>query len=350
MADSAALAKLANHLDLARVAHTWNLPEPLRATPLPGGTNNLILRIESANGPYVLRVYRNMTDRTRLQFEGDILRRLGALSLPFAVPAPLPSAAGEHIIALPLAGETALSVLEPFFPGMHPEGSNLALAEAAGADLAILDDALAAIPDAVMTQAVTWRSYGDLEHTHPLVPNPRVALGVLPLAREIRTRLLAAYDALMAAIPGLYAVLPQQLTHEDFAPSNTLAEAGRLTAILDFEFCSRDVRVMDLVVGLSWWPGRAFGSGEEWPILRAFAQGYGLVLRLTDAEVRAVPTLYLLRAYTSLIHRLGRYRQALSPLEAVLDRAAAALAREDWLRANGDRFVALLGEAVGGAG
>jgi len=106
--------------------------------------------------------------------------------------------------------------------------------------------------------------------------------------------------------------------------------------------------VMDLTVALSWWPIAQFGSGDEWPIIRAVVQGYARHVTLTQAETEALPTLFQLRAYTSLIHRLGRYRQGISPLPAVADRAEAALAREDWLRANGERFVEIVAEMATG--
>jgi homoserine kinase type II len=119
---------------------------------------------------------------------------------------------------------------------------------------------------------------------------------------------------------------------------------ARVTGVLDFEFCARDVRVMDLTVALSWWPLQALGTGKEWPIIRAFATGYARHIRLADDELAAIPALYELRAYTSLIHRLGRQRQGLSTMSAVLERAQAATDRADWLQSVGARFVDTLRE------
>ena len=121
-----------------------------------------------------------------------------------------------------------------------------------------------------------------------------------------------------------------------------------VTGVLDFEFCTRDVLPMDLTVALSWWPLDQFGTGAEWPIIRAFARGYARHIRLAPQEIEGIPMLFELRAYTSLIHRLGRYRQGLSPLGAVTARAFAALEREDWLAANGARFVEELRRACAG--
>jgi len=160
-----------------------------------------------------------------------------------------------------------------------------------------------------------------------------------------RRRLMARYEWLMARIPGLYADLLRQLSHEDCDPSNVLMQGPRVTGVLDFEFCSPDLRAMDLTVALSWWPIAQFGTGDEWPIIRALAQGYAAHLRLDTAEIAALPLLFELRGFTSLIHRLGRHRQGLSPLEDVTSRAYAALERAMWMRVNGQRLVEILGEA-----
>jgi homoserine kinase type II len=158
-------------------------------------------------------------------------------------------------------------------------------------------------------------------------------------------RLLDDYDALLTRASPLYASLPKQLCHEDCDPSNILLEGTRVTGVLDWEFCALDLRPMDLVVALTWWPLGRFGSGEEWPIIAALLRGYALRRALSTAEVVAIPTLFQFRAYTSLIHRLGRQLQGLSPLEEVIWRAEAALERADWLSANADRLCQLVAEA-----
>ena len=107
-----------------------------------------------------------------------------------------------------------------------------------------------------------------------------------------------------------------------------------------------DLGVMDVTVALSWWPLSEFGSGAEWPIIEAFGSGFARQKHLTEAEVAAIPTVYNLRAYTSLIHRLGRYRQGVSGLEAVVERAHAALERHRWLAENSRRLVDTLARCL----
>lgn len=327
-------------MDLSGLLELWDVVGPWRLGALADGTNNLVYRAESAaGGGYVLRVYGNHADAERLRFEHSVLAGLDAVGLPFAVPAPVRTRTGEtfaHVMTED--GNEALATLTRLIPGAAPESANLEQAVAAGEALGLLDEALPQIGTVDGEQGVSWRSYGDLEHCHPLVPDPRGAIGELPVAEETRTRLAARYDWLMEQIPDIYATLPRQLVHEDYAPDNMLMDGARVTGVLDFEFCTRDVRVMDLTVALSWWPVRQLGTGDEWPIIEAVSRGYGRRVVLAAEEIGALPALYELRAYTSLIHRLGRYRAGVSPMEAVVGRAHAALKREEWLRANGERL------------
>ena len=65
------------------------------------------------------------------------------------------------------------------------------------------------------------------------------------------TTITSAYRRLSDELPSLYAALPCQIVHSDFDPSNILMEAITVTAVLDFEFCTCDLRALDLVVALS---------------------------------------------------------------------------------------------------
>jgi homoserine kinase type II len=329
-------------VDLNRLLDAWALPEPRTCTPLAHGTNNLVQRVEAPSGSYVLRVYSNHTDAARLRFEHAVLAQVHAMGLPFAVPAPIPARAGESCVRVaPEDGENGetLATLTTLIPGEYPRGDAVEQACVAGEALGLLDAALTRVVPPDPAEAVSWRSYGDLAHCHPLVPDPLAAIMELSVADEVRQRLLQRCAWLLEHIGEVYARLPQQLVHEDYAPSNILMDGLRVMGVLDFEFCARDVRAMELTVALSWWPVEQFGTGEEWPIIRAFVRGYARHIVLTPGEIAAIPTLFELRGYTSLIHRLGRHLQGLSPLRAVTARATAALERADWLAANGARFV-----------
>jgi homoserine kinase type II len=301
------------------------------------GTNNLVLHVEAPTGSYVLRVYSNTLDAARLRFERDVLAKLTEARLPFALPTPLPSVDGAYFLDVETEQRHALATLTPYIPGQPPNRDNLDQATAAADVLGRLTLAMARLD--TPAEGISWRSSGDLARCHPRVPDPPAAFADLPLSGEKRQRLIAGYTWLIERIPDLYATLPQQLVHEDFDPGNVLMEGNRVTGVLDFEFCARDLRVMDLTVALTWWPVRHYGTGAEWPIIAALARGYARHITLTDDEIAALPTLFRLRAYTSLIHRLGRSRQGLSTLEEALNRAEAAIDREDWVHSNDVRLI-----------
>ncbi|HEX8730558.1 MAG TPA: phosphotransferase [Ktedonobacterales bacterium] len=329
-------------MDLTPFERAWPAVRGGQARPFAGGTNNRIWRVESPAGAWALRLVGAGVTPRRLAFEDDILTRLQAQGLPFALPIPTPTAQGERYARVALAEGEALATLTPLIPGQPSQRDNLAQAESAGEAIATLDEALARVAPADPEEARGWRMTGDLAGCHPAVPDPRAAIAGLPLPAATLARLLADYDATVAAAAALYATLPRQLCHEDTDPGNILMDGARVTGILDWEFCALDLRAMDLVVALTWWPVGRLGSGEEWPIIAALARGYARRRTLTAAEVAAIPTLYQFRAYTSLIHRLGRMREGLSPLEQVVWRAEAALERADWLAASGERLTRLV--------
>jgi homoserine kinase type II len=328
--------------DLHAIGAIWNLPAPLSFRPLVEGTNNSVHLVETGTGSFVARLYRNHTDPARLRFECAVLEALQASGLPFSVPTPIPTVTGERYVRLKNEQEDILVTLTARIAGQAPQCANLEQATDAGEALGVLDLALRRLDPQLPEGATSWRSYGDLEHCHPMVPDPYQGILELPIAGDARRRLLERYQWLSARIPSLYASLPKQLSHEDYGPSNVLMEGNRVTGVLDFEFCAQDVRAMDLTVALSWWPAATFGTGDEWPILLAFTQGFARRVSLSAEEVATIPTLYQLRAYTSLIHRLGRCRQGLSSLQAVVERAQGALEREAWLATHEARLLDLL--------
>lgn len=349
MMASPAPPELPDALALATAWPFLGQPDTLRFSPLRGGTNNNLYQVmgaDSSAGEYVLRLSASHLDERRARLEYATLAALERRGLPFAVPTPLLTVEGAPWLDAPSSRGRTLATLTRFIPGAEPNRQNLAQAESAGEALGALDSALAMVELASDDAALTWRSMGALDQITPLVPDPPAAFARLPIPAGKRSRLLDGYAAMMARLPALYAALPQQLCHEDAGPSNLLMEGDRVTGILDFEFLARDLRVMDVTVALAWWPVDVLESGAEWLIIAAVARGYARALRLTRAEIAAIPTLWAMRGYTSLIHRLGRALQGVSPMTHVIERAEAALAWEDWLRAHGERLAATLTETL----
>lgn len=165
------------------------------------------------------------------------------------------------------------------------------------------------------------------------MPDPLDAFGELPVPTAARRKVGGFYRKLIAAVPVFYATLPRQIIHGDFGRSNALVDRGQVSGILDFEFTGPDLRAIDVAAGL--WSFRvcARGTDEEWPIIKAFLQGYRSAGTLTRPEVDALPTLVRLREATSLIHWIGRWRQGLTDKDDVGQRVDGLLSVDQWASA-----------------
>jgi len=339
-------------LDAAAVAQTltpavttiWPIATPARLTPLGGGQNSLVYRVEApASVPCILQVSRNHADVDRVHHELAVLAALRDAPLPFAVPTPLATRAGTLVHQLPMEDgilSGTLAVLWTELPGTHPDPANEGQAEAAGAALARLDLALAAIDPATLP----GRARPPLKELRRRVSAPEDiedTLRQLPLPATDTAALLRLLQVVEAEVPRLYSHLPQQLVHADFDPSQILMHGARVTGILDFEFSHSDLRIADLSVPLALWPGDVFGTGAEWGVLEALGRGYSAHLLLLLEEVQALPLLLRVRAIGGLLRDVAWHRQGRVSAARVVHRAADALERERWLQRNASRLLAM---------
>jgi len=115
---------------------------------------------------------------------------------------------------------------------------------------------------------------------------------------------IEATEALIARIVALDPPLPQQLINADLHTDNVLVEGGKVSGVLDFEFCAVDWRVMEFVVGVS----KYCGAKDPKPLLLEYIQGYreggG---RFTGMEISLLPELIILRILNNVVFFVGRY-------------------------------------------
>ena len=319
----------------------WSIAGPWQLTPLSGGTNSLVWRAEATDHTYyMLRLIPGESATPGLSHEAALLAAISAYNLPFKLPLPIKTRAGDLFAACEQEnGQSALAVLTPFLAGRPlnrvADRNDITLTRLAAKALAQLDLALAHLPTNLAgygNQAL--QSFGQFELIHPLVPDPVAALSQLPVEREQIETLRAILATTQQQVPSLYRNLPQQYLHRDYGPSNVLVEGQEITAILDFEFAGRDLRVLDLCIALSWWPFFLFDSGQEWPLIDAFATTYLASFPLRADELQALPALFRLRDIASFIYRFGRYLAGREKPERMQNRVQHALWREAWLTAN----------------
>ena len=325
-------------MDLSDLWAAWPIAGPWHISPLVGGTNNFIWRTDAADGQsYVLRTLTDLTRIPHIHYEANLLHALSQKNLPFRLPVPLKANNGEIFVLFEQEqGANALATLAPLLPGKFqdrpPERNDPLSASHAGLTLALLDNALATLPEPQHPDSDTLLPpFGKLAHLHPLVPDPLSAVEHLPIDREQATQICTLLNDVIESTPGLYATLPQQILHRDYDPGNILLDQQRVAAVLDFEFAGRDIRVLDLCIALSWWPSDLLGTGMEWDLIDAVGAAYTQQFFLSEEELRAIPTMFRLRDATSFVYQMGHYLAGMETDTRIQGRIKHSLWREAWL-------------------
>lgn len=323
-------------MDISELLTAWPIRESVRVEPMQHGINNYVWRVDAADGQiYVLRVLPGSEDLPRVRYEATLLYALSEKPLPFRLPLPLRASNGDIVVPFEReTGSSTIATLHPFLPGSRPDRTDPTGAAQAGTALAVLDSALAELPEQVVRQFQSLSTFGDVDHYHVLVPDPLVAIEQLPVDRNLSSAVRNLLAAVIEKTDELYSRLPQQLLHRDYDPSNILMDDSGVTAVLDFEFAGRDIRVLDLCVALSWWPVNLMGTGKEWEVIDAFGAAYVHEFPLSKEELQAIPDILRLRDAGSLIHRIGRYLAGLESDAVIESRLKHSLWREEWLLAN----------------
>jgi homoserine kinase type II len=312
-------------VELADLAPWPIAPRSLRRAE--HGLNNETYFVEARDGEFVARVYRNTADPARVRYEHDLLAHLALQELPFAVPAPLKTAAGDTLAVLETSDGPRLAAVFHRIPG-EPAAIAVPNARLAGRALAQLDAAFGRL-------VVPVRPPATIRDVHPFVPDPIAALGELDLgdryagARELLEQVDAAHHAIAGS-------LPAQIVHGDFAFINVLVDGGKVTGFLDFEFAGADIRAADLACAIYITLVRG-DAAQRWALIEALCAGYRRSLELDPMEVAAIPDLMRRRSAFGLIHWIGRYRQGIAPKQEPLDRIGRAAILQEWLEANAAR-------------
>lgn len=325
-------------MDISNLWTSWPISGPWNLSPLSGGTNNSVWRADAADGQsYVLHLSPDLTRIPRIRYEAQLLQALSDKNLPFLLPVPLRANSGDIIVLFEQEqGTAALATLSHLLPGnlqdRPPERNNPLSASHAGFTLGLLDAALATLPDIQPSDKfASLPTFGQLAHWHPSVSNPLSAVEQLPIDHQSAKQIRTFLSEVLETIPHLYAQLPQQLLHRDYDPGNILLDHQHVTAVLDFEFAGKDIRILDLCVALSWWPANLLGTGKEWDLIDAFGTAYTRQFPLSEEELLAIPAVFRLRDATSFVHRMGRYLAGMETEERIQNRVQHSLWREAWL-------------------
>lgn len=270
------------------------------------GWNNTTRYLENNGLNCVLRIYETHREEKRVAFEHDILMKLALEPLSFQIPSPVRTPEGSTIIRME-DGSGRFACLFEYIEGVSPKPEAFRAAYSFGLAAAELSAVLARI---VPSLEPAYPPYYEIAQAYPscspdtvksFCEQPDDAFADLeePL-RLLREACMEVFDRL-----GELEQLPKQLIHGDLNPSNLLVDKHHpeeVCALLDFEFCTMDIRVMEPAVILA----DLIGSGKK-EQAEQFCAGFGSRLRLSSQEVAVIPLLLRLRKVDVFLHFMSRY-------------------------------------------
>jgi len=303
--------------------------------------NNTTYFVEVGTERFVLRIYENHKDIEKVNYEHYILSELAKFNLSIKTPVPV---AGRDNNTVQITEEGNPAALFRYIDGFTPGFDKPAQLKSFGMAAGELMRALSSIKTKLEP---VYRPYYELENTHPECSIDKVigfCKSPSPEFHEYRDELLevaAQLTAFREKAP-LLKELPHQLIHGDLNASNVLADTeGNISAILDFEFVTEDLRVMELCVCLSEIINMKQEETELWLKLNKFVEGYGKHVKLYRTEVDVVPILIMLRRLDVFVHFLGRYWEGIDGKEIILDQTKNVISQAQWLNLNQQRLTSL---------
>lgn len=297
--------------------------------PTTGGVNNVVRYLDVENGSkYILRVYNNGNDSHRVRFEHEILKQLANMRLSVRIPTMVPSIeTGESHMLLSNGAEASLFDI---IPGYLPKLTMVReIGEASG-------ELCAAMANVRLNLTSPNPPYYELYRVHHAVTRDlflqEVQTAAFDDCREAITQLVEEIFALENLIEKLLQLrLPRQLIHGDLHYDNVLVHEGKVSGLLDFEFCANDWRAMELAICLS----KYAGEKDAMTYFDQFIEGFmSRGPELTPLEISVIPDLINLRILSNVVYFVGRAIAKEDSITSLTTRAANYLNRVRWIHAN----------------
>lgn len=338
---------------IQRVLSTYATEPSWEAERGSGGMNNSTYIVKMNGESYILRQYETHNDETKIRFEHEVLLALGRSNFAIKVPSPVEIVVdGGAETYLPIqdsTGKRKIAALFRYCTGSNPVWNTpeqlFELGSAAGA----LSSAMSKL-DIILQPA--YPPYYQIQDAYPLcTPNK-----LLQLCQTPPSELFACEEDmrdLAKVLPGLFEALngmeqlPHQLVHGDLNASNVLSnEQGRISAILDFEFATWDLRVMELAVPMSDLLTQDQDEEWMWLALEAMIQGFRESVTLQPNEREAIPQLILLRSLDVVMHFLSRMFEGTDEPAVAVQQIQKLKERVDWMALHEGRLRELLVQAI----
>ncbi|WP_157801054.1 phosphotransferase [Bacillus solitudinis] len=271
------------------------------------GYNNTTRYVERSGQNYILRIYETHQDLRKVQVEHEVLLKLHEQKSPYQIPLPIPSLTGETVVIEKETGK--LISMFHYIEGENPSLSKEKIVYSYGQTVATLLKTLESI---TISREPLYRPYYEIENSYPNCPidmvlewceNPPKPFK--HLENELQ-RLIQELILFRQSVPFLK-TLPHQIIHGDINESNILSKTGdSVDAILDFEFVTFDLRVMEPAVCLAELLLTA-SSNTFLKLAQSFILGFSSILKLTKEEVECIHILFKLRRLDVFVHFLSRF-------------------------------------------
>lgn len=315
----------------------YPLPAPWRAVMEESGMNNTTRIVYAGGNKFVLRIYDNHRDADIVALEHGILTELQHHSLPFSVPQPIANSEGATIT---VSDEGKLGALYHYIPGQRASADNAGHVEGLGRAAGMLSKAMRMLETA---SKPIYDPYYKCEDTHAAMTNERMrelaAEALFPTVRTEQLERLIQQRERLLALRASFEALPHQWIHGDIVFSNTLSSDDRIAAILDFEFCTIDIRVMELAVVLAEFPEENDERALE--RIALLCRGFGSAVKLNEEEAVLLPELIKLRMMDVFLHFAGRYETKLDEAAVWDKQIGRASFVCGWIDRNSEQLMAL---------
>jgi homoserine kinase type II len=301
-----------------------------------GSVNNIVRKVVTeSKEEYILRIYNNGNDFDEVQFEHTVLKALQNLALSFSLPNALPSL--ENSSTHVLLSDGSFASLFYLIPGDPPHSS---LFLEIGKSCGELTNALASITNQLANQTPPTPPYFEIYKVHRGINRESFFTEMqsdrLDGVRNVADFMINEVQQIESLIVTLLAKnLPQHLIHGDLHHDNVLVLNGKVSGVLDFEFCALDWRAMDLAITLS----KYAGESEPMDKFREVIKGYTHFVTLTTTEVEVIPDLIILRILSNVVYFVGRVLCGENRIETLTTRIENYAMRVKWVRAHKDEIV-----------
>jgi len=139
-----------------------------------------------------------------------------------------------------------------------------------------------------------------------------------------------------------YDKLPTQIIHGDLFYGNMLFNQDDVSGILDFEFSTMDLRVMDLAISISHFI--LWKDPDDPNILNSvacFVQGYSEVTGLTKEEINVIPDLILIRSLSLFHYFYNRYLGGNEDIKRVERHFKVFFTIKKWVDINHEHLISI---------